>query len=312
MQKTLLIGNGINRIGQGSVSWDSLIEGLARESGVMPQKMVPFPMEFERIAARLSVQPSRKQTNLYDDLKGKFASLLEQQRIEPGNLHYCLRDLNANNVITTNYDLSLEKAFGLSDDQKPRVNNNGRYLTESTNTGQGVFFFHAHGVATAPKTICLGYDHYMAYIEKMGKILYPPKSDERSLTIEKKIESSELMNQMQLTWPELFFLSDVSIVGLGLDYCESDLWWLITRRASILSSNRALKEKVGVVKYYYIEIPRERPDCEGGEQETERRRQEARRAVLQDLFIKPCGIAADSYKEGYRKVIDAIKQDWSE
>lgn len=40
MQKTLLIGNGINRIGQGPVSWGSLIDGLGREYGVVPQNMV--------------------------------------------------------------------------------------------------------------------------------------------------------------------------------------------------------------------------------------------------------------------------------
>ena len=36
------------------------------------------------------------------------------------------------------------------------------------------------------------------------------------------------------TWAEFFFTKNIYIVGLSLDDCDFDLWWLITYRSQLL------------------------------------------------------------------------------
>lgn len=45
------------------------------------------------------------------------------------------------------------------------------------------------------------------------------------------------------TWAELFFNSDVYIVGLGLSSDELDIWWLLMRRAQLLA-DREMNGKI--------------------------------------------------------------------
>jgi hypothetical protein len=49
-------------------------------------------------------------------------------------------------------------------------------------------------------------------------------------------------------WIELFFNSNVHIIGFGLDYSETDMWWILNRRARII---KELKLKSQNMIYYY-------------------------------------------------------------
>ena len=45
-------------------------------------------------------------------------------------------------------------------------------------------------------------------------------------------------------WSDLFFTHDIHIVGLTLDVCEIDLWWLLTYRAQLFHSNSGIKNEI--------------------------------------------------------------------
>lgn len=49
MEKTLLIGNGLNRTLQFSISWSELLCDIAKEHNVEYIPDLPMPLEFERI-----------------------------------------------------------------------------------------------------------------------------------------------------------------------------------------------------------------------------------------------------------------------
>jgi hypothetical protein len=45
----------------------------------------------------------------------------------------------------------------------------------------------------------------------------------------RRLTNKEIVNYQ--SWIDLFFTKDIYIFGLGLDFVESDLWWLLTYRA---------------------------------------------------------------------------------
>lgn len=59
-------------------------------------------------------------------------------------------------------------------------------------------------------------------------------------SIENKINDPTLFDG--LSWIELFFNADIHILGLQLDFIETDLWWLLNKRArlSAIPSNKII------------------------------------------------------------------------
>jgi hypothetical protein len=58
------------------------------------------------------------------------------------------------------------------------------------------------------------------------------------------------------SWIDLFFSTNVHIIGLSLDYSETDLWWLLNKRARF-SADSLVSNKV----YFYTnQITNEKAD----------------------------------------------------
>ena len=51
------------------------------------------------------------------------------------------------------------------------------------------------------------------------------------------------------SWIDLFFTHNIHIIGLALDFVESDIWWLLTYRARLLKNKQ---HKILNKIYYYI------------------------------------------------------------
>lgn len=58
------------------------------------------------------------------------------------------------------------------------------------------------------------------------------------------------------TWAELFFNSNIYIVGLGLSSDELDIWWLLMRRAQLLA-DRDMSGKIANRIIYFPLITEE-------------------------------------------------------
>lgn len=53
------------------------------------------------------------------------------------------------------------------------------------------------------------------------------------------------------SWLDIFLRDDVHIVGLGLDYNEIDLWWLLSYKARLKQKNSL---KIGETHYHHFHV----------------------------------------------------------
>lgn len=217
-----------------------------------------MPMEFERIINEyLSLPGTIPSTQIYDIVKCQISQTIQAGLLPYDAIHYDLTSINANAILTTNYDLLLERAFSSGVyHSKVALNNNTLYLHKPTDQLYGVFFYHIHGTALAPKTLCLGYEHYSGLIEKLRYNLNRKEQKNQRMIIEQVLSGTRPKDN---TWGERFYTSNVAILGLGLPQCEIDLWWILTHRASLYYSDYAgLKTKIkNQIDYYDVFDDRE-------------------------------------------------------
>jgi hypothetical protein len=90
-------------------------------------------------------------------------------------------------------------------------------------------FHHIHGEARKPSTLCLGYEHYAGYLANMRDYV------KNTAKMQTALQQGSLSRND--SWLDLFFTHDIHIVGLTLDVCEIDLWWLLTYRAQLFHTN---------------------------------------------------------------------------
>ena len=111
--------------------------------------------------------------------------------------------------------------------------------------------WHLHGEIDIPPSIMLGLDHYcgsVAKIEGYVKGRYEYQEDKKTVKTSSIIDKLNDESKFDETsWIELFFNSDVFIIGLGLDFSEIDLWWILNKRARYKLDNKTknlIKNKV--------------------------------------------------------------------
>lgn len=232
MQSALLIGNGLNRCYKNAIPWDKLLERIANEYHVGFNEENSFPLEFESIANQILDKDDRIAENVYDEIKLKIANMVCSQTPEPNSLQRLFTSINfVDCILTTNYDYMLEKAF--TGELEPQPDNQDKSETKYSlyrfEEHMGKTFYHIHGEADRPNSLCLGYEHYAAYLSKMREYLKAPPG------VSEKI--SGINRSKKHSWVDLFFTHDVYIVGLTLKTNEIDLWWLLTYRAFLYYSN---------------------------------------------------------------------------
>jgi hypothetical protein len=124
-----------------------------------------------------------------------------------------------------------------------------RYLTLYSENHNDTKLWHIHGEIEHPKSIMLGLDHYCGSISKIdgyikGNYEFSVKSTKQKVKpmVEKLMDGSF----DEVSWVELFFNSNVHILGLSLDYSETDLWWVLNKRARLMLDNN-----IDNTIYYY-------------------------------------------------------------
>ena len=230
MEKVLLIGNDINNA-TSSYSWEDLLNGLISFARLekMPNKTnKPFPLLYEEIY--LNAAKSHKTEEI--ELKDFIAS--NTGKLKPNEIHHRIMAMEVQDILTTNYDLTLEKCV---DSSVKGVSNQG-YIKETLYSLFRVHHvdnrhvWHIHGSEISPRSITLGYEHYSGYLQQMRNYVATgtkgtyKKQD--FLPIAKRMSDGPLD---YFSWVEFFFTHDVHIIGLNLDFVEMHLWWLLTFRS---------------------------------------------------------------------------------
>jgi hypothetical protein len=226
--KVLLIGNGINNIKQ-EYRWIDLIQNLINFIGASGQIRVedkPFPMLYEEIF----VEAVKNRKFKEGDIKNFIAK--EISHLEPNDVHHQILNLGCDHLLTTNYDLTLEKVFF----QTPHeLKNNGavrestfslfrHYKINQTN------FWHIHGDANVSSSITLGYEHYSGYLQQMRNYVANGTGTAYKIKFAPLLRRLKDKSFSPTSWVDFFFTKDVYIIGLTLDFIEIHLWWLLTFR----------------------------------------------------------------------------------
>lgn len=78
-RKTLFLGNGLNRTLKGGVSWSELMRKLGSQE---PEgSNVPFPIEFEQLAARRGCLVGKRHVDPYKDLRNMIVEEVSNESL---------------------------------------------------------------------------------------------------------------------------------------------------------------------------------------------------------------------------------------
>lgn len=261
---TLLFGNGINQLNNYS-TWNDLLVRIDDKD----EERIPNTFQYE---AEILALPNREDTGIiYNEkdivynnqrlvfsihtesgFKGKIAkAMLKYQGNEvyerlaslPGITHY----------LTTNYDQVLCDTLtkqGYTEYEHIKVENiyslRRRHSLRNAEQSQK-HIWNIHGEISYPQTIMLGLHQYCGSVGKISDLLngkYTYTVDKQMETVPSLTERLKDSAKVPFSWIDLFFTSDVYIFGFGLQYEETDIWWLLTRRKRMMRQGISIHNKV--------------------------------------------------------------------
>ena len=173
-------------------------------------------------------------------------------KIDQNEIHHQIRALSVTNILTTNYDYTLQGNHLL---KNTGVVMERLYSIFRRNELQGTYYWHLHGEANHPMSINLGFEHYCGQLQNMRNYVVTgtdySSSGVAKAPLWKRLQSKKVLANQ--SWIDLFFTKDIFIFGLALDFIETDLWWLLTFRAR----SKFYKNKISITNKIYYYIPEE-------------------------------------------------------
>ncbi|GAA4794946.1 hypothetical protein GCM10023231_24170 [Olivibacter ginsenosidimutans] len=285
----LLIGNDINNLSPGR-SWKALLADIKAHFRVasIQNEDKPFPMLYEEIFLGAIANGS-----IVKEITLKAFIAERVSRIISNEIHEAIRELPVSHIMTTNYEFSIEGAV-------PKINNG--IIKETT---YSIFrryelhhktFWHIHGDCKHPNSINLGYEHYCGQLQGMRSYTvsgtnYSSTEVLKTSLIRRLAQKKPLNNQ---SWIDLFFTQDIYILGLSLDYVESDLWWLLTYRAR----NKFYRKSGFIRNRIHYFIPKTYTEKAAG-----------KLALLKANDVHVHVIDQPSKRHYYQEILEKIRQD---
>ena len=286
MNKVLLLGNGFNRVTDDGVSWQRVIEDLAKYVGKVETitrylNEKPFPLVFEEIFFRAA----RARRIGEKELKQHTARVIDE--VPFNDLHRLAVESGASSILTTNYDYNFENSsngrFGES------LTNEKRYSVFRRRCRGDFCVWHIHGESDHPDTLVLSHGHYSDYINRMHGFV---KDYEAARTSGSEHNPRSKRRGKEQNWIEIFLQSDVHAIGLGFDYTEIELWWLL----SVKGRFRLREIEVGATTYYPVEP---QPSA----------RETAKHSIMQSFGVTvDKRFRTDTYRNSYKKLLDYFRQ----
>lgn len=248
MKNVLLLGNGINRAyDRQAVSWTDLLDKMTTIENMPKHESLPFPLE---MVLRTNDHVNEVLQKYNKDLYG----VVEDNRLR--SILTKVLKMGFDEILTTNYDYALEgtaryprkvtdnwlkkKSMKHTSEVKQAENT---YLLHTYQEAEceGVVnrIWHIHGDARRPGSIVIG--HYM-YVNLVSK--WREKIKERV----NKYKNWDA-TQPSECWLDSFVLGNVYVLGLGMEFCELDLWWLFNRK------KREKEEPHGKIIFYEPKKP---------------------------------------------------------
>lgn len=250
--RVLLLGNGVCRA-FGGVSWNRLLDNiknkeaypLPAERYIMPMPLKAAMLTDNTLATKIRGLVEKRPLTGEDDIN--WTSFVKSTP----EMEERIRKLILNNfdyVLTTNYSYEIEKSlYGMSNlsqevisglmDYHEVDNAQTQFLINTFNSVNGVPVWHIHGEARKPNSMIVGSYYYgkllKRCVERLDGSIEQNKDKLKQVktpvgkTQEFRKNIRGLKPQKIGSWVDAFVLGDVYILGLGMDFSEADLWWLI-------------------------------------------------------------------------------------
>ncbi len=264
---TVLYGNGFNRLNDND-SWESLVHVIDDQSD---KYKLPNTSQYE---GKVLSMPYQKEaflrTSDYEILTVREKSevlikkeIVKQMKTYKSNdLFDKLLRLDVDHFITTNYDYVAEKALQdmrYKEDLSERDKSENAFSIHRKKCFQKdndkKYLWKIHGELSNINSIMLGYNHYCSYIGQIKKYIKGEyefakrKNKEAIFPISKRLPIN--YNDI-ISWIDLFFTSNIYIIGLGFYYEEIDLWWILTIRKRLIQ--KLGRENISNNIVYYGDI----------------------------------------------------------
>ena len=308
---TILYGNGFNRLNDVD-SWKNLVHVIddSHDKCKVPNtlqyegKVLSVPFETNAILktndGRILVSSDHKILTVREqnEIIIKKEIVNQMNSYKSNDLFDKLLCLNVEHYITTNYDYVADKALqsmNYTEDLLERDKSENTFSIHRKkcylNNHDKKCLWKIHGELSNIKSIMLGYSHYCNYIGQIRKYItgeyeFAKRKDKGTIpAVENRFP---ITPDDIFSWIDLFFISDIFIIGLGLNYDEIDLWWILTIRKRLIQ--RIGRDVISNNIVYYGEL-------ESGQ-----------KAMFEHLDVEVVTSKEKEYENKYQEYIDDIKR----
>ena len=249
MELTIFFGNGVNLLNKEGKSWDNVLRHISQRQVLPP--IVNNTLKYEYVVLpkerytevhygfEITVNGIPEPPELIDTeelIKEELAK--ELIRNKASYFYDKLACLEADNYITTNYEPFLNtplKELGYSVKESEGIIHRLKPHYTFLKNKHRIRFWNIHGNVELEETIMLGLYEYSKYVIEIDKIMRAIEKDNPNVD-----ESS---------WPFVMLHTDVHILGFGLGYEETDLWYFLTCRKRLIRKNKMQRNRI---VYYAI------------------------------------------------------------
>ena len=238
----LLLGNGINLVEGLTSDWNSLLAEIAEKYGHTPEKSLSMTLGYEMLENLILKSDSREtESSIHRVIAEKIENDNIRKKVDWSNsIHATLMSLPVTEIMTTNYDYSLEHSIK-RDFKKQYRTKETIYSLQRFQETCGKKVFHIHGECGYPRSICLGFEQYAGSLQRIRSELTRPtrvkdKNDGRTFQLADVLAG--ISDIPENSWIYHFFVNDITILGLKLDSSEIDLWWLLSYRSKLKTTGK--------------------------------------------------------------------------
>lgn len=317
-ENTLLIGNGFSRSVFCQVpSWGKLFEGMmtsVQNYAILYEKFFLQKRKDGRSEEEVKqelitqIQEHFSEENIRNDIHNlkKFGEYLQSHSIS--------------NILTTNYDNGIEiilrKLCGY-DEEKPTEMVAEKIYSVRTyrvfvhkERKHKIKLWKIHGDLDRIRSITLGFDHYCGAMSKLTEYVKgtyrSSKSDQQLPYLGSMADKCSNQEFDRISWAELFFCSNLYMVGFGLDFSEIDIWWLLNKRARMMMDIPEIKNEI----IYIYDSNYESPILEVGNAVKPAKDYRAKYEALDAFGVKYCPMKEDEdYIKSVFTTIDQCMKD---
>ena len=294
----IFFGNGLNRV-SGGLDWERLLHEISHGQIL---KNIPLPFQYEDIclsddAGYFDKGPSCSIGE--DELKKKIVDKLDN--LPSNDVYEALAKMPVSHYITTNYDKTFEKTLSDmgyklidSDSSESRYSIHRYSILEKDNDTK--YIWYIHGNIDNHNSIIMGYDQYCGGLSKMDdwvkgsyKITKETKNKKKIKepikTIHSRFHNTPHDNDI-MSWIDLFFTSNIHIIGYSMPFDEIDLWWLLDKRKRLIWEKRMPKH--GSITFYDAVVKsadKEKDDKDKYKEEENEEKRKAKESLLKILDV---------------------------